>query len=254
MRRREFITLIGGTAAWPLAARAQQQPTLPMIGFLNAGSADAFAPAAAAFRKGLRETGYVEGQNVTVEYHWLEGRYDRLPEVIADLIRRGVAVIVTPGTTQAALAAKAATTTIPIVFAVAEDPSNWVWSPALRGRAATQPASIFSSMRSRPSGWGCCMTWYPRPPVLRCWSIRQMLRSPRPYCETLPEAARALGLQIQFLNASTSPEIDAAFATIARERADALFIAPDCVLHQPPRSNLQPWRRVIGCRRVVAEP
>jgi putative ABC transport system substrate-binding protein len=107
-----------------VAARGKraQQPAMPMVGLLSAGSAEVFAPAAAAFRNGLGEVGYVEGQNVTVDYHWLEGRYDRLPEVIADLIRRGVAVIATPGTTQAALAAKAATTTIPSVFGVAEDP------------------------------------------------------------------------------------------------------------------------------------
>jgi putative tryptophan/tyrosine transport system substrate-binding protein len=227
MRRREFITLIGGTAAWPVAARAQQQPTLPMIGFLQAGSAEAFAPPAAAFRNGLREAGYVEGENVTVDYHWLEGRYDRLPEVIADLIRRGVAVIVTPGTTQAALAAKAATATIPIVFAVAEDPVKLglVASLARPGGNATGINFFFNEIAAKrlgllhdlvPKAARIAVLVNPaNPPVTEA-----MLRD-------LPEAARALGLQVQFLNASTSPEIEAAFATIARERADALFIMAD---------------------------
>jgi putative tryptophan/tyrosine transport system substrate-binding protein len=116
VRRREFIAGLGSAAAWPVVARAQQ-PSLPVIAFLNGGSADAFARYVAAFRRGLGETGYVEGQDVTVEYHWLEAsQYDRLPALMADLVRRRVAVIATPGDNAAALAAKAATATIPIVF------------------------------------------------------------------------------------------------------------------------------------------
>ena len=227
MRRREFITLIGGTAAWPVAARAQQQPTLPMIGFLQAGSAEAFAPPAAAFRNGLREAGYVEGENVTVDYHWLEGRYDRLPEVIADLIRRGVAVIVTPGTTQAALAAKAATATIPIVFAVAEDPVKLglVASLARPGGNATGINFFFNEIAAKRLG--LLHDLVPKAARIAVLVNPASAAVTETMLRDLPEAARALGLQVQFLNASTSPEIDAAFATIARERVDALFVAPD---------------------------
>src|SRR5262249_17388261 len=122
MRRREFIKFISGTAvAWPLAARAQQ-PSMPVVGLVTGRSADGSATVAAAFRKGLNEIGYVEGQNVAVEYHWLDGQYDRVPALMADLVRRRVAVIVTPSIATVALAAKAATATIPIVFGIGEDP------------------------------------------------------------------------------------------------------------------------------------
>src|SRR5450830_1078191 len=226
MRRREFITLISGAAAtWPLAARAQQ-PALPVVGFIRDGSADAAARYVAAFRKGLNETGYVEGQNVTVEYHWLEGHYDRLPALLADLVRRQVAVIATPGNVPS-IAAKAATATIPIVFGVGDDPVRLglVASLARPGGNATGINFFVNEVTAKrlrllhdlvPKAVRVAVLLNPA----NASSAEATLRE-------VQEAAPTIGLQIQILNASTIGEIDAAFATLARERPDALFVAPD---------------------------
>ena len=145
MRRRTFIAGLGSAVAWPVVARAQQ-PAMPVVGYVGVGSADASAGYVAAFRKGLGETGYVEGQNVTVKHHSLEGQFDRLPALMADLVRRRVAVIATPNIA-ASIAAKAATETIPIAFGINDEPVKLGLVGSLARRAATRPASIFSPRR-----------------------------------------------------------------------------------------------------------
>jgi putative ABC transport system substrate-binding protein len=229
MRRRQFITLLGGAAAvWPFAARAQQ-PAMPVVGYVNVGSPETQASArrTTAFRKGLNETGYVEGQNVAVEYYWLEGQYDRLPALMADLVRRRVAVIATPGFVSGALAAKAASTTIPIAFGVGEDPVKLglVASLARPGGNATGINFFASEVVAKRLG----LLHELVPKAVRIAVLINPANAP--VAETtlreVPEAARAIGLQIQVLNASTSREIESAFATLVRDRAEALFVAPD---------------------------
>jgi putative tryptophan/tyrosine transport system substrate-binding protein len=225
--RREFITLLGGAAAaWPIAAQAQQ-PAVPVIGLVNAGAREAAADRVAAFRKGLSETGYIEGQNVAVEYHWFSGQYDRLPTLMADLVRRRVAIIATPGGTVAASAAKAATTTIPIVFGIGEDAVKLglVSSLARPGGNATGINIFLMEVAAKRLGLLHELT----PKAVRVAVLINPgnVPSAEATLRELPEAARAMGLQIQLLNASTSREIEAAFATLVRDRADALFVAPD---------------------------
>jgi len=227
VKRRDFITLLGGAAAaWPLAARAQQ-PAMPVIGFISSRSAEGSAQYGAAFRKGHEEAGYFERQNVTVEYHWLDGRYDRLPSVVADLVRRRVAIIATPGTTAAALAAKAATTTIPIVFGVGEDPVKLglVASLAKPGGNATGVNFFLNEIIAKRLG----LLHELAPNAVRIAVLVNPANAPTAEAtlREIPEAARGLGLQVQVLKASTSRDIDAAFATLRRKPADALFIAPD---------------------------
>jgi ABC-type uncharacterized transport system substrate-binding protein len=227
MKRREFITLLGGAAAaWPLAVRAQQAPT-PVIGFLDTRSPDTIGGRLNALRQGLKETGYVEGENVTIVYRWAEGRYDRLPELAAELVRRPVAVIATGGGTLPARAVKEATATIPIVFSVPEDPVRL-------GLVTSLP---------RPGGNLTGVNFLTTELVAkRLELLREMvpaatrvavLVNPANVANTDitvrdgGAAARAMGLQIQLFNASTSGEIDAAFAALVRERPDALFISGD---------------------------
>ena len=176
MRRREFITLLGGAASRGRSRRGRSSRRCRWSGLSSSRSADANARNVAAFRKGLSETGYVEGQNVTIEYHWLEGQYDRLPALVADLVRRQVAVIATPGSMPAALAAKAATATIPIVFGVGEDPVQLGLVASLARPGGNATGINFFVTRWRPSGWDCCTSWCPRPFALPCSSIRPMLR------------------------------------------------------------------------------
>jgi putative tryptophan/tyrosine transport system substrate-binding protein len=224
MRRREFIALLGGTTVWPLRARAQQ-PALAVVAFIRDGSADASTRYVAAFRNGLSETGYVEGQNVTVEYHWLEGQQDRLPALLAGLVRHQVAVLATPGNVPT-LAAKVATATIPIVFSVGDDPVRLglVASLARPGGNATG-VYIFTEavVAKRLQLLHELVPKAVRIAVL----VNPANASAESTVRTVQQAAPAIGLQIQILNATTIGEIDAAFAALERERPDALFVAGD---------------------------
>jgi putative ABC transport system substrate-binding protein len=224
MKRRDFITLVGGATAWPLPAHAQQAAR-PVVGFVSAGSS--YASWSNAFRKGLNESGYVEDENVTVEYHWLDGQFDRLPSLMADLVRRRVAVIATPGGNYATQAAKAATTTIPIVFGVGEDPIRLglVTSLSRPGGNATGINYFVQEVTAKRLGLLHDLV----PTAVRLAVMINPANVPAYEANSrdIPEAARAIGLEIQILNASTSREIEAAFTTMARDRADALFVAAD---------------------------
>jgi putative ABC transport system substrate-binding protein len=224
MRRREFIMLVGGTVAWPVRVRAQQL-ALPVVALVSLRSAE--VRLANAFRKGLDEVGYAEGQNVTVEYDWLDGRFDRLSSVMADLVRRRVAVIATPGGSYASQAAKAATTMIPIVFGVGDDPVRLglVANLARPGGNATGYNLSVSEVPTKRLELLHALV----PKAVR---IAMMVNPENvPIAERMlhdvPEAARAIGLQIQILNASTKDEIEAAFVTLVRDQIDALFVIPD---------------------------
>jgi putative tryptophan/tyrosine transport system substrate-binding protein len=225
VRRREAIILLGGAATWPLAARAQQPP-MPVIGFLSPTFATERPERMAAFRAGLGEAGFVEGKTVRIEYRWAEDQFDRLPELALDLVHRQVAVIAVAGSTPAILAAKSATTTIPIVFSIAQDPVK---------------LGIVSSL-NRPDGNATGINFFVAElGAKRLGLLRELLPaatrvvllinptdiSSEITTKDAQEAAGAMGLQLRVVNAATGQEIDEAFATMGLDRPDALFVGPD---------------------------
>jgi putative tryptophan/tyrosine transport system substrate-binding protein len=226
MNRREFFTLLGGAAAaWPLAARAQQG-AVPVIGFLEIRSPDAIADRLRAFRQGLKDAGYIEGENVAIAYRWGENQIDRLRELATDLVRQHVAVIIATGSPVPALAAKAATTTIPIVFSVSQDPvglglvasfahpgANLTGVNFLTGELTAKRLEVLHELV--PAAARVAVLVNPSSPVAKTTVT------------DVEAAAGAMGLQIQVLNASTSREMEAAFATFVRERPGALFVGND---------------------------
>jgi putative tryptophan/tyrosine transport system substrate-binding protein len=225
MRRREFIALLGGAAAtWPLAARAQQ-PAMPVIGFLNSQSPEGYAEPMRGFRQGLKEAGYIEGENLAIEYRWANNEMGRLPALAAELVRRRVAVIATTGGASTALAAKAATTTIPIVFTAGDDPvrRGLVASLARPGGNLTGVSFLVVELLAKrlellrelvPGAARAAVLVNPAETVNTEITLRDV-----------EAAARGFGLQVQVLKADTSDEINAAFESMGRERPDVLFVA-----------------------------
>jgi putative tryptophan/tyrosine transport system substrate-binding protein len=226
IRRRKFLATLGGAAAWPLAARAQQ-PAMPVVGLLSPLSPGPAAHVLDAFRRGLAETGYVEGQNVAIEYRLTEGRFDRLPEQAADLVHRQVSVIAAAGGSVAALAAKAATQTIPIAFGVAEDPVKLGLVASLNRPGGNATGINFFTAEVTAKRLELLRDLLPGAARVAVLVNPTNVTNTSSTLRDVQAAASILGVQIKVFNASTSREIEAAFATLGRERPDALFVAPD---------------------------
>jgi putative ABC transport system substrate-binding protein len=230
MRRRELIALLGGAAAassmsWPLAARAQQA-ALPVIGFLGPTSPDVFADRLRGLHRGLKETGYVEGENLVIAYQWAEGQFDRLPALAAELVRRRVAVIAT-GATSAAFAAKAATTTIPVLFVTPEDPVGLGLVASLARPDGNMTGVNLLSAEVVAKRLELLRELIPGAARVAVLINPADANTSDSTLRDVEQAARTIGLQIQVARARTIGEIDAAFAAFARERPDALFVSTD---------------------------
>jgi putative tryptophan/tyrosine transport system substrate-binding protein len=225
MRRREFITLLGGAAAWPLAAHAQQSP-MAVIGFLSSASPVSYTPQLAGFRRGLDEVGYAEGQNVTIEFRWADGQYDRLPGLATDLVRRQVAVIAAVGGSASGMAAKGATATIPIVFTSGGDPVRV-------GLVATlnRPGGNVTGVNLFTSTLAAKRLEVLHELVPKATMIAMLVNPTNPNAESdikeVEAAARSIGLQLMVVRASHQADLDAAFRTMSQRRVDALLVGPD---------------------------
>jgi putative ABC transport system substrate-binding protein len=225
VRRREFITLLGGAAVtWPIAARAQ--PAMPLVGWLSARSAGDSVRVLAAFRGGLEKSGYVEGRNVEVEYRWAEGQFDRLPALAAELARRPVAVLAAVGGGQAALAAKAATTSIPIVFSIGEDPIEWGLVRSFNRPGANLTGATFFTALLGAKRLGLLRELVPKAQVFALLVNPNSLQG-QTQTKDVREAARELGLRLVVLDGGTDEAIDAAFASLTQQRVDALVVGGD---------------------------
>jgi putative tryptophan/tyrosine transport system substrate-binding protein len=225
LNRREFITLVSGTAAWPLAARAQQSAT-PIIGYLSARSLDDTVHLVAAFRRGLSEHGFVEGQNVMIEYRWALGQYDRLPAMASELVRRPVAVMTTTGGEPSAVAAKAATTTIPIVFSIGGDPVKQGLVASYNRPGGNLTGISLLTNPAEPKRIGLLHQLIPQATVIG-FLLNPNLPQAESQVRDVQEAARSLNMQVHILRASTDREIDSAFEAIALQHIEALAVAAD---------------------------
>jgi putative ABC transport system substrate-binding protein len=229
MRRREFITFLGGAVSWPLAARAQQS-AMPVIGFLHPGSASGNEDRVDAFRRGLAENGYVEGRNVTIEYRWADGQYDRLPALAADLVRRRVAVIAALGSSAPGRAAKAATATIPIVFQTGGDPVEEGLVASMNRPGGNITGASRMNVATDSKRLEILHDTVPNASVIACLVNPTSPRSAS-QVQQIQNSARSLGLKLQIVNASTEHELETAFATMAQVGAAALFAAADPTMH-----------------------
>jgi putative tryptophan/tyrosine transport system substrate-binding protein len=227
--RREFITLLGSAAAWPVAARAQQ-PAMPVIGFLNAASPDGYAERLRGFRQGLKDEGFGEGENVSVEYRWAENQLNRVPAMATELVRRQVSVIVATGGNAATTGAKAATTTIPVLFVTPDDPVALGYVASL-----ARPGGNLTGINFLGSELGAKRLELLRDLVPATIRVAVLYNPAGPVSESrlsdVQAAARSMGLQIQVFAAGTSREIDIAFAAVAHERVGALLLVPDPVFN-----------------------
>jgi putative ABC transport system substrate-binding protein len=242
VKRRDFIALLGGAAAWPLVARAQR-PAMPVVGFLGYGRLGPIANVLATFRGQLAEAGFAEGRNVTIDYRFAEGQYDRLPELAADLVRRNVAVIVTGAVTASALAAKAATSTIPIVFGVADDPVKLglVASLPHPGGNATGVNFLVAEMGAKTLGLLLELV----PAAHRVGLLINPLGSiSETMTNTVRTAASTLGLQIDVVHARDGREIEFAFAGLVRNKDDAVLVVSDALFFTDVSSSSR-WRRAM---------